>query len=332
MAALSVSASLLKCSVAHKNNNIRSMPIKVGQAKKPSLQLQRRSFKVHAVVKERESDKEYQIGRSLSEGIDKELLSKFRADEFAEKASSEYNSAIEILSLAGFTDEAIELKQCMEMKRIPLTTDTYVPLIIGLCLKKKTKEAMALLVETKGKPGCEPNEFAYGAIIERMYQDKMNDGALLLVRDMISRGLVPLEVTVAGLINAMCKHKYFSMATELVHQILQPNIVYYNCLIEALGKYEEAGLAKNTLTLMEKRGVDADYESYYSVITSCASKGLVDDATRVVLEMTAKGFGEVPEIEPEEIEELEAEIKKKGFESDRIEELKKEMKKKGMKF
>lgn len=301
MAALSVSASLLKCSVAQKNINASTMPIKLGQVKNPSLQLQRRSFKIHAITKEKESEEEFDvrdIGVSLSEGIDKAMLNKYGKEEFAEKARLEYDKAIEILSLGGFLDEALELKKCMEMKGIPLSTHTYFHLIFGLCAVKKLNEAMKLFEESKGRPGCEPNEFTYAPIIERLWLKKKDEGAVMLVRNMLKQGLVPLDLTVFGLVEELCKHKCFAMATELVHEILPPKLVYYNCLIENMGKTEEAGLAKNTLTLMQQRGVDPNYYSYSSVVMSCGSKGLLDDAARVAIEMTEKGFDEVPRPPP----------------------------------
>lgn len=309
MAALSVSAlCLLKCSVACKVNISRSVPIKVGQVKIPSLQVQRRSLKLGSQYEEEEEEdeemeyEELQVGASLSEGIDKELLSKYGEKEYAEKATLEYTSAIGMMCFAECVDDALELKKCMETKKIALTPDTYFPIIYALCKEKKFTEAVQLFEEAKRRPGCEPNAFTYGALIEGMFRNRKPRMAASIMLSMIKDGVVPLEVTVVGIIKELCKNRCYSMATDLVHESLPPNIVYYKCLIEALGRAGEAGLAKDILIFMKQRGVDPDAASYSSALASCVKNNLDDEVSVIAREMKEKGFAKINRPGPRKIE------------------------------
>ncbi|KAH9297692.1 hypothetical protein KI387_029374 [Taxus chinensis] len=260
------------------------MPISSGKLYKPPLQLQRRSFKIHALVNEEE------IGPRIAEKIDTFLLKKYEEEEYEERMVPAYNSYIKWLRLDERLKEALQLTTYMEQKGIPRTSNTYFGLIADLCSSGKLNEALELFNKTKSMPGCEPHKLIYDVVIERLCKEKQYESAVGLFVEMFQKDLTPELYTVFGLLEALCEKKRYSWATDLVHVTFPPAVEYYNCLITAFLDVDEPVLAKDVLRLMQERGVNPNYLSYRHVFIAFLGKGLYPEACEIGDEMKTNEF------------------------------------------
>ncbi|KAH9297697.1 hypothetical protein KI387_029379, partial [Taxus chinensis] len=265
MAALSLSsASGLKCRVPQ-NNNKTCMPFRVG-VYKPPLQLQRRSFKILALVNDEE------LGPSMANAIDNFLLKKYTEVDSAKHIAPAYNSYIKWLRYDRRLEDALQLTRYMEQKGIPLTSTTYFGLITDLCSRGELNEALELFNKIKSVPGCEPNTLIYATVIERLCKEEQIESSLELVGEMMQRGMTPYFVTVAGLVEAMCQKGYYSWAIDLVDVTCPPDIANYKYLIRAFQKARKPDLVSDLFKRMQERGMKADSDTLNDMLSIAISE------------------------------------------------------------
>lgn len=149
----------------------------------------------------------------------------------------------------------------LEMKSIGYDPDsgTCGYLISSLCNVDQLDEALKVLKEM-GKAGCLPDLEGYGSVIAALCAMRRNTEATGLMKEMVAEmGLTPRQGTVLKLVASLRAKKEMWRAVEMME-------------------------------LLEKKGIDAGFASYESVVEGCLEAHEFVLAAKAAMGMTARGY------------------------------------------
>ena len=216
------------------------------------------------------------------EAID--LMERMRKREIARETIT-YNSLLKVLEYSGRWKLAMKFLRRMRKENVDPDTITFTS-AISACAKSGEWRTALLLLRMMDEAGIEPNTITYTAAIAACERACEWRRALQLLIEMQDRDvkadLQTFNTAVGACGRAGEWERAFSIVQDEMASIhIEPNVITYNCLINACanGKPPLADRALELLEEMKERGLEPDIISYNSVLAALARAG---DAARAV--------------------------------------------------
>ena len=133
------------------------------------------------------------------------------------------------------------------------------------------KAAFDMLTAMKGE-NIRPDHVTYGTLIEIQAAAHDADGAMAVFEEMIENGVRPNQYIFSSLIMALHRGKRAEEIQDVVKMMqkykVQPNIVTYNCLLEAFANTPSGQVneARRVLAEMKERGIETDVTTFMGLI------------------------------------------------------------------
>ncbi|CAH8382357.1 unnamed protein product [Eruca vesicaria subsp. sativa] len=164
-------------------------------------------------------------------------------------------------------------------------------IVNGLSLQDRLSEAMSL-IDRMMVIGCQPDQFTYGPVLNRMCKSGNIALALGLLRKMECRKIAN-TVTYSTLIQGFCQSGKLNMAKELFQEMVSegvhPDIVTYSILLDGLCDNGELEEALGILDKMHKSKMELDIGIYSIIIHGMCNASKVDDAWDLFCSLPSKG-------------------------------------------
>ncbi|KAH7520341.1 hypothetical protein FEM48_Zijuj08G0133700 [Ziziphus jujuba var. spinosa] len=172
-----------------------------------------------------------------------------------------------------------------------ITPDVFVVLMRRFASARMVKKAIEVLDEMP-KYGCEPDEYAFGCLLDALCKNGSVKDAASLFEDMRIRFRPSLK-HFTSLLYGWCREGKLMEAKFVLVQMkeagFEPDIVVYNNL---LGGYAQAGKmadAYGLLKEMKEKGCIPNATSYTILIQALCGREKMEEAMRVFVEMQRSG-------------------------------------------
>ncbi|KAF8410266.1 hypothetical protein HHK36_002791 [Tetracentron sinense] len=172
-----------------------------------------------------------------------------------------------------------------------INPDVFVILMRRFASARMVQKAIVVLDEMP-KYGCEPDEYAFGCLLDALCKNGSVKEAALLFEDMRVR-FTPNLKHFTSLLYGWCREGKLMEAKFVLVQMreagFEPDIVVYNNLLSGYalaGKMEDAS---NLLQEMKKKDCEPNATSYTILIQAFSSKEKMEEAMRVFVEMRRSG-------------------------------------------
>lgn len=194
-----------------------------------------------------------------------------------------------------------------EMSRFNCDPDivTYNTLVDGLCKAGKVKTAHNLVKGmSKKSKDLNPNVVTYTTLVRGYCMKQELDEALLIIKEMTSRGLMLNKITCNTLIKGLCEAHKLDKIKDILEQTigdgeLSPDTCTFNTLIHAHCSAGNLDEALKVIEKMKSLQVPADSATYSVVLRSLCQREDYDMAEKLFDELYEKeillsNFGSKP--------------------------------------
>ncbi|CAM9618565.1 unnamed protein product [Scytosiphon promiscuus] len=169
----------------------------------------------------------------------------------------------------------------------------YNTILAALSRAEKWEEAVLLLKEMETR-GIHRDAVSYACLITACGRGKQWKKALSALHEMRDLGIKPNSFVYSAAIDACAKGRQWQKALVLLRDMeevdgLPPNLICYNSAADACSKAGRPGEALALLSKMRKVGIRPNEVSYLSVISACSRMGDWKQALMLLDEMIVYG-------------------------------------------
>ncbi|KAL3529121.1 hypothetical protein ACH5RR_008443 [Cinchona calisaya] len=172
-----------------------------------------------------------------------------------------------------------------------LSPEVFVVLMRRFASAKLVKKAIEVLDEMP-KYGCEPDEYAFGCLLDALCKNGSVKEAALLFEDMRIR-FKPTIKHFTSLLYGWCKEGKLMEAKHVLVKMreagFEPDIVVYNNLLNGYGVSGKMVDAFDLLQEMKRKGCEPNATSFTVVIQALCALEKMDEAIRVLSDMERSG-------------------------------------------
>ncbi|WVZ19178.1 hypothetical protein V8G54_006500 [Vigna mungo] len=200
-----------------------------------------------------------------------------------------YGALVDGLCKANRVKEARELLDTMSINGCEPNQIVYDALIDGFCKTGELESAREVFVKMSER-GYSPNLYTYSSLINSLFKEKRLDLVLKVLSKMLENSCTPNVVIYTEMIDGLCKVGKADEAYKLMLKMEEvgcyPNVVTYTAMIDGLGKLGKIEQCLELYTGMCSKGCAPNFITYRVLINHCCSAGLLDEAHRLLDEMT----------------------------------------------
>lgn len=172
-----------------------------------------------------------------------------------------------------------------------LSPEVFVVLMRRFASARMVKKAIEVLDEMP-KYGCEPDEYAFGCLLDALCKNGSVKEAALLFEDMKIR-FKPTIKHFTSLLYGWCKEGKLMEAKVVLVKMreagFEPDIVVYNNLLHGYSVAGKMGDAFHLLQEMRRNGCEPNATSYTIMIQALCTREKMEEAMRVFSDMEANG-------------------------------------------
>lgn len=172
-----------------------------------------------------------------------------------------------------------------------ITTEVFVVLMRRFASARMVKKAIEVL-DMMPKYGCEPDEYAFGCLLDALCKNSSVKEAAKLFEEMRER-FKPSLRHFTSLLYGWCREGKLIEAKHVLVQMkeanIEPDIVVYNNLLSGYAQAGKMSDAFELLKEMRKKGCDPNANSYTVLIQALCGQEKMDEAMRVFVEMERSG-------------------------------------------
>ncbi|XP_043711686.1 pentatricopeptide repeat-containing protein At3g49730 [Telopea speciosissima] len=172
-----------------------------------------------------------------------------------------------------------------------ITPDVFVVLMRRFASARMVQKAIEVLDEMP-KYGCEPDEHAFGCLLDALCKNGSVKQAASLFEDMRIR-FTPNLKHFTSLLYGWCREGKLMEAKYVLVQMreagFEPDIVVYNNLLSGYAMAGKMGDAFDLVQEMRRKGCDPNATSYTILIQALCSREKMEEAMRVFVEMRRSG-------------------------------------------
>ncbi|KAL7090133.1 hypothetical protein ACP275_12G021500 [Erythranthe tilingii] len=172
-----------------------------------------------------------------------------------------------------------------------LSPEVFVILMRRFASARMVKKAVEVLDEMP-KYGCEPDEYAFGCLLDALCKNGSVKEAALLFEDMKIR-FEPTIKHFTSLLYGWCKEGKLIEAKVVLVKMreagFEPDLVVYNNLLNGYSVAGKMADASHLLVEMRRNGVEPNATSYTIMIQALCGREKMEEATRVFSEMEKNG-------------------------------------------
>ncbi|CAI0430602.1 unnamed protein product [Linum tenue] len=203
-----------------------------------------------------------------------------------------YKAMVKILSkMRQFGTVWALLEEMRNDNSMLITSDLFVVLMRRFAAARMVKKAIEVLDEMP-KYGCEPDDYAFGCLLDALCKNGHVKEAALLFEDMRMR-FEPSLRHFTALLYGWCKEGKLMEAKHVLVQIreagYEPDIVVYNNLLSGYAMAGKMVDAFDLLKEMRRKGCEPNANSYTILIQALSKLQKMEDAMRVFVEMERNG-------------------------------------------
>ncbi|KAK9902545.1 hypothetical protein M0R45_001482 [Rubus argutus] len=172
-----------------------------------------------------------------------------------------------------------------------ISPEMFVVLMRRFASARMVKKAVEVLDEMP-KYGCEPDEYAFGCLLDALCKNGSVKEAASLFEDMRIR-FTPNIKHFTSLLYGWCREGKLMEAKHVLVQMreagFEPDIVVYNNLLGGYGRAGKMADAYDLLKEMRRKGCEPNEASYTTVIQSLCGQEKMEEAMRLLVEMERSG-------------------------------------------
>jgi len=204
-----------------------------------------------------------------------------------EPSITTYNALIDACARNAGMDRITQLLTDMKERGLKANLITYSTVLKGHCLRGDLRAAFDVLDEMRTQTSLKPDEIMYNTLLDGCAQASLFDEGLRLLKCMQDEGIRPSNYTLSILVKLLSHARRLDQAFEVVEQLtkkyrFRPNGPVYGNLILACVSNKDLQKALATLKRMRHDKVQPDMRIINSVVRSCISQGVLDQATLVL--------------------------------------------------
>jgi len=154
--------------------------------------------------------------------------------------------------------------------------------VVEVCIRHDQSRLEGIF-DSFSKSGMRPSVPAYGSLIKACSVLKRLPACWGLFKDLVQRGLVPSEIVLGCMLDALVCNGETEQAVELLAQWkgrIKPNTVIYSIIIKGFANTQQPGRALDMWREMREEGVQANAVVYNAIIDAqarCASMEVVPE-------------------------------------------------------
>ncbi|CAI0540013.1 unnamed protein product [Linum tenue] len=205
-----------------------------------------------------------------------------------------FNTLIKGFFRQGKIEDGVKMAYEMIDLGIEFSTVTCEILVDGLCNKSRTMEACELLIDFSRK-GVLPSAFDLSGLVSVLCEQKCAGRALELVYELWKNGNVPSLICSTTLVEGLRKSGRIEEAFRLMEKLLNgnvivPDIITFNCLIQDVCKVGRTSDADMLRLLGCSKGLEPDSTTYNNLVSGYTAEGKSKEGEVLVEEMLDKDF------------------------------------------
>jgi len=198
-----------------------------------------------------------------------------------------YNAVMDACARNGGMDRLTQLLADMKERGLKPNLITYSTVLKGHCLHGDIRTAFDVLEEMCKETNLRPDEIMYNTLLDGCAQSNLVKEGLQLLKRMQDEGIRPSNYTLSILVKLTSHARHLDQAFELVDQLtkkyrFRPNAPVYGHLIQACLSSKDLQRALGVLESMGHDKVQPDMRTVSSVIRTCISQGLLNQAADVL--------------------------------------------------
>lgn len=198
-----------------------------------------------------------------------------------------YNALIDACARNAGTDRIAQLLADMKQRGIKPNLITYSTILKGHCLRGDIRAAFDVLNEMRAQTNFKPDEIMYNTLLDGCAQASLVEEGLRILKLMQDEEIRPSNYTLSILVKLLGHGKQLDKAFELVDQLtkkyhFKPNAPVYSNLIQACLTNKNLQKALSVLERMGRDKLQPEMRTISSLIRTCVSHGLLDQATLVL--------------------------------------------------
>ncbi|XP_030466148.1 putative pentatricopeptide repeat-containing protein At5g65820 [Syzygium oleosum] len=168
-----------------------------------------------------------------------------------------------------------------------ISPELFIILMRRFASSRMVKKAIEVLDEMP-KYGCEPDEYAFGCLLDALCKNGSVKEAAALFGEMKYR-FTPGIKHFTSLLYGWCREGKLMEAKHVLVQMreagFEPDIVVYNNLLSGYARAQKMVDAYDLLKEMKRKGCEPNAASYTTLIQALCSREKMEEAMRMLLEM-----------------------------------------------
>lgn len=168
-----------------------------------------------------------------------------------------------------------------------ISPELFIILMRRFASSRMVKKAIEVLDEMP-KYGCEPDEYAFGCLLDALCKNGSVKEAAALFGEMKYR-FTPGIKHFTSLLYGWCREGKLLEAKHVLVQMreagFEPDIVVYNNLLSGYARAHKMADAYDLLKEMKRKGCEPNTASYTTLIQALCSREKMEEAARMLLEM-----------------------------------------------